>query len=255
MPIYATKTVFAVQRTIPAILTQPVSNNDILIFNAESGVFSNESIAEAIDISNTGTGSPLASIAGNTISVKSLAGGSNISLVDDGLTVTINNDSTAIVANMTALSALGPTSDVGRSALVIDTGAGQPGLFVWNGSWISAGGSGAGGMSLTHVNFSHSSSSPLSITTLPASAVILTTQVAIGTAFNGSPASTVTVGTPAENNMLMTTDEIDTTQVKSFIDDTYFILPSGGNQQINAYFSFNGATQGAGTIFILYSLT
>ena len=138
MPLYASKTAFSVEPTVPVLLGQQVNNNDILVYDATSGFFTNASFGSTLLIDNTGIGVDLASIASNTISVKTLQGGSNITLDDNGSTVTINNSSTAIVANMAALTALGPSSDIGASALVLNTGFAQPGLFIWNGTWITA---------------------------------------------------------------------------------------------------------------------
>ena len=254
MPLYARKTVFAVDRSVPVIFTEPVNSGDTLVFDPDMGVFTNEAFSSAITLTNTGTGTPLASFDINQLKIKSLAGGSNITLSDDGHTITINNSSTAIVADMDALNALTPSSDNGRTALVLDAGDSQPGFFVFNGTWLSAGGGSGGQINLAHVDFDYTSGSTINITTIPASGVIISTSVSINTTFNGSPPS-LSIGTPDIENLLIDPTEVDLTQLRTFKDDTTFILPDSGNQVINAYFTSNGSTHGQATIFVFYSLT
>jgi hypothetical protein len=212
MPTFASRSVFVVGRTAPAILTQTPNQGDVLIWNASEGVFVNVPAVgtngAAININNTGVGYELASAGtpAGTLDIKSLAAGSNITLTDDGQTITINST-----------SGPSPSTQVGVLYKMLDFTSGTTDLI-----------------------------------TIPAGGIILSTEIAVVEAFNGSP--TLNLGIAGTENLLMDNSNIDLTEMgDTFKNDISFVLPGVGNQDIQSFFVANGATQGQFSIFIEYT--
>jgi hypothetical protein len=207
MPIFGAQSVFVLGRTPPAILSQKVNEGDSLYWDSVQGVFVNKKALATdgsgmINLSNTGTGDPLASVSGNTLKEKSLAAGTNITLFDDGQTITISSSA----------ATSGYVSVVYRT---LDFTSGTTDLV-----------------------------------TLPSSAIILSTEIAVLSAFDGTP--TLTIGTPATHDLLIENDDIDLTASTSFKEDASFILPNTGVQDLKSYLVANGATHGQFSVFIEY---
>jgi hypothetical protein len=216
MPTFASRSVFVVGRTAPVILTQSPNQGDLLIYNKKEGVFVNVPAlgngtpgSGAININNTGTGYELASAGANsTLNVKSLAAGSNITLTDDGQTITINSTGGSPV-----------TPQVGVLYKMLDFTSGTTDLI-----------------------------------TLPAGAIILSTEIAVTEAFDGTP--TLSLGVAGTENLLMDNSDIDLTMMgNTFKNDISFVMPGVGNQDIESFFTANGATMGQFSIFIEYTAT
>ena len=87
---------------------------------------------------------------------------------------------------------------------------------------------------------------------LPAGSIILSTEIAVLTAFNGMP--TLTIGTDTTPDLLVENSDIDLSSVMSYKDDVSFVMPGIGNQDIKSFFTANGATEGRFSIFIEYAL-
>lgn len=208
MPVFASTSVFVLGRTAPAILTQTVQEGETLVYDASQGVFVNSKALASdgsglINIQNTGTGDQLATVVGNTLQEKTLAAGTNITLVDDGNTITINGTS---------------ATTTGFVSLVYRT--------------------------LTY------SSGITDLISLPAGSIILSTEIAVLSPFDGSP--TLTIGTATTPDLLVMNSEIDLTVAESYKDDVSFVLPGVGNQEIQSFFTANGATTGQFSIFLEY---
>ena len=212
MPIFGARGVFTTGRTIPAILTQKVRQGETVIFDAREGVFVNApalgfgpNSKGLINVTNLGIGDPLSSVSGNSLKLKSLAAGTNVTLSDDGNTITINSTGGS-----------GPTTGfVSVLYKMLDYTSGVTDLI-----------------------------------TLPQGAIILCTEVAVMTAFNS--AATFTIGTVAVPDLLVENAEVDLTMVMSFKDDVSFVLPGSGSQDIKAFLSPNGSSQGQISVFIEY---
>lgn len=248
--IYARKTVFSVDRTVPAIIIEPVQQGDTLIYDSNTGSFTDVPMSEALPVVNTGTGARILDITNNTLTVKGLTAGSNISIVDDGSTITISDKSTYLVDTIADLSALTPAN--GATAFVADIGTGIPALFVYDGAWIISNPNVNSQMLLSHTTIAYSQSSPITLITLPSQAVITSLEVSVMIPFNGSSPS-LTIGTSATPDLLMDANSVDISQAGTFINEANSILPSG-TQVINAYFNNTDATQGTIIIFISYLL-
>jgi hypothetical protein len=215
MPVFASRSVFVVGRTAPAILTQTPVKGDLLVYDDVLGAFKNVPAVGtggngAINIDNTGTGYELASAGsgpdGATLNVKTLAAGSNITLTDDGQTITIN----------------------------------------------STGGSGGTNVGVLYKMLDFNSGTT-DLITLPAGAIIISTEIAIGEAFDGAP--TLYIGTDTTQDLLVDNSEVDLTasDTITYKDDVSFIVPGVGNQDIKCFLTPNGATQGQISIFIEYT--
>lgn len=210
IPILAQRGVFTLGRTIPAILTQQVLQGQTVAFDAYEGVFVNVPALGTgsngnglINLQNTGSGVPLSTVAGNLLSIKSLVAGANITLVDNGQTVTINS------------SAIPTSGYVSVYNTILDYTSGTTDLL-----------------------------------TLPEGSIILSTEIAVMTAFNGTP--TLTLGTAVDPNLLVEDSDIDLTSVMSYKDDVSFVMPGTGDQIIQSFFTANGATQGQFSVFVEY---
>lgn len=252
MAIYANRSVFIRNQRTPTVnLDSIIDNGEILVFDSTLGAFKNSSIEHAINLTNKGTGSAIAQLSENNLSFKTIKPGNNILFQDDGNTITIGNKNAAIYENLTELNAV--TGDLGSLAYVKDAGGGQTGFYVWNGSgWIALI-SGASQIALVHKKIDYLSLAVTDIVSLPGKAVIMNTEINISTPFNNG--STFTIGTPDNNLLLLDSNEVDIASVHSFKDDSNFVLPDTGTQNIKAYFNNMGSTQGELTLFIQYSLS
>lgn len=215
MPVFASRSVFVVGRTAPAILTQTPVKGDLLVYDEVLGAFKNVPAvgsggSGAINIDNTGTGYQLASAGsgpdGATLNVKTLAAGSNITLTDDGQTITINSTGGS------------GSTNVGVLYKMLDFNSGTTDLI-----------------------------------SLPAGAIIISTEIAVGEAFDGAP--TLYIGTDTTQDLLVDNSEVDLTapDTVTYKDDVSFIVPGVGNQDIKCFLTPNGATQGQISIFIEYT--
>jgi len=98
IPIFGARGLFITGRTIPAILTETVLQGETVIFDASQGVFVNapglgsgQNGGGLINLENTGSGVPLATVSGSTLSLKSIAPGTNVTFTNDGSTIVINS--------------------------------------------------------------------------------------------------------------------------------------------------------------------
>lgn len=209
----ASPSVFVLSRTAPAILSQTVNQGETLVYDASQGVFVNANAlgtgpngSGLINLANTGSGIPLSTIDRNLISLKSLAAGTNVTLTNDGNTITINATSSSPAGVTVYYDVLDHTS--GTTNLI----------------------------------------------SLPGDSIILSTEITVIEAFNGTSPS-LTIGIAEDMSLLMDMNELDLTEMNNtFKNDVSFVMPDNANHEVQSYLTVSGATSGQFSIFIEYAL-
>ncbi|MCS7001219.1 MAG: hypothetical protein NZ518_00065 [Dehalococcoidia bacterium] len=97
---------------------------------------------------------------------------------------------------------------------------------------------------------SHGSSSPVSMFTKPANAVILKVEVIIDTAFNGSPS--LSVGISGDTSKYMASTHVDLTAPAETVFEVAPGKPASGSEAIIATYAAGGATAGSARILTHY---
>lgn len=252
MAVYAQRVI----RPIPFTLTNPVIDGQTLTYDANTGYFKNINLTDALVVTNTGTGVPLTTFTGKNLNIKSLKQGRNITFENDGNAITISDAGTTIVNNLTELNNLVPTSFAGRNALVLDAGFGDPAFYVYNNSWINISNNISGtvpevGVATVSFDFNHSG--PINVISLPPGSIIISCEVIINTVFNGSPTSLISVGVSGDTQLILSTNDIDTSVAGNYRSEAAIILPNTVNQQIAGFLTNNSGTTGNATIVVTYS--
>lgn len=131
--------------------------------------------------------------------------------------------------------------------------ANNPVDFPAGNSGSSGGGAPTSDANLIEVvtDFSYSSVSPLTIKASAANEFINKIRVCIDTAFNGSPATLLTMGSPGNIDILMLSSDVNT--ASTGIYEIWVEYLYAGVQDINLYITLNGATQGSGRIILVSS--
>ena len=192
------------------------------------------------------------------------------------LSETVNQGDTLVFQSSSGVFVNQPALGVGTNGLIniANTGSGMP-LSSVSGNLISlksllaganitlttdgntvtinsTGGSGPTSGVAVFYDILDYTSGTTTLISLPAGTIILSTEIAVLTAFDG--AATLTIGTDTTPDLLVENSDIDLSSVMSYKDDVSFVLPGVGNQDIKSFFTANGATHGQFSIFIEYAL-
>ena len=144
------------------------------------------------------------------------------------------------------------TGNVGDQAMVLDQGNGEWALYIWDGSnWTEISNKDS---AATDANSLQLILTPLSavevIGTISSNSRVSLITVEVTTPFDGSPS--LTIGDDVDTDRLMSDSlhDLSSNGVYSASND---FLYTGGDTDIKAYFSSNGATVGEALITISYS--
>lgn len=251
MPIFSKRSAFSTIRNAPAVVSPNPLQGQILVYDETAGVFRNAAFGDQFTIVNSGSGIPLASKNGSTITIKSLVPGNLINLNSSPNDVTISGlPATVIVADIPARNALTPYT--GQYAYVENTGNNQWGLFMWNGnSWILINNQFAveNEFSVVQKQLNFLSSSPMLIASLPPNSVVLKVEVQVEQFFDDS-LSTISVGTLSNPNLLFENSDGDLTVEGGYVEDYNEVFVS--NTNIYAFLNAGTSTQGFIRIFVSY---
>lgn len=207
------------------------------------------------------TGTTLKNSSGNLV-VRNAADSADAELTtsklnNSGDSVVLNSDATSTGADWKftlARPTSGMTADVTLTFPFDDGTPGQVLQTDGNGvlDWVSAAATGHLTANDT-TDLVFGTTSPLTLFTLPANAVIDEAEVVIDTAFNGTP--TLSLGISGNTSKYMGSTENDLTQTA----ETRFItkpgkVASGSTEALIATYSAGGASAGAARIIIRYSV-
>lgn len=119
-------------------------------------------------------------------------------------------------------------------------------------SWVSSGGSTTQFQAVDSTSFAFGSTSPISMFTLPANAVIDSVIVIVDTAFNGSPTLSVGVNGGSASKYVSSSDVLLT------VADRYDVpnqsIPVGVPENLQITYVAGGASVGAGRVLVTYAI-
>jgi hypothetical protein len=118
----------------------------------------------------------------------------------------------------------------------------------------SSTGSGVGGKVTTFIqNVNFSDTSPILLGTINAGQTVLTTEITVVIPFNGTPSTMIAcVGTDADNNLLLSNDSTDLSNMSSYANESNVTFNS--TEDVKVYFDTKGSTEGLATVSITVSL-
>lgn len=164
----------------------------------------------------------------------------NLELADGATARKINLVSPTIAADYTLTL---PIDDGSPSQVLQTDGSGIL-------SWASLGGT-ADKITTDTTSFAFGTPSPITMFTLPANAIVVSVDVIVDTAFNGTPQ--ISIGITGTTSKYMATNENDLTEVASFEVEPV-VAPVGTSENLIATYTAGGATQGAGRIVVQYAV-
>lgn len=159
---------------------------------------------------------------------------------------------TTVVADITARNAL--SASVGDMVYVIDTGNSEYGFYVYSGgAWKlladeDSANTDANTLSTTITQAGGSGTT--AIGTVSDGSRITLVSIEVTVAFNDAP--TLTIGDSADNDRLVTDDEIDLGTVGTYAIQPAYQYTTGSDATISAYFNVASATQGSAKILVSY---
>ena len=159
---------------------------------------------------------------------------------------------TTVVADITARNALSPS--VGDMVYVIDTGNTEYGFYVYSGgAWKlladeDSANTDANTLSTTITQAGGSGTT--AIGTVSDGSRITLVSIEVTVAFDDAP--TLTIGDSADNDRLVTDDEIDLGTVGTYAIQPAYQYTTGSDATISAYFNVASATQGSAKILVSY---
>jgi hypothetical protein len=164
-----------------------------------------------------------------------------------------------VVANITARNALTGmnTGDIAfvqdASGIPTDAAPGQYAVYMWTGSaWtvIATQDSGESDDKVVSVALTDASTGTIAVNTARANATCVSVQVNVTTAFTGT--MEISVGTSANNTLLIDTTESDLTSVGTYMLNMNTQLSNTVDTPVNIYVS-GTATTGAATVTVTYA--
>jgi hypothetical protein len=132
--------------------------------------------------------------------------------------------------------------DTGSPSQVLSTDG------VGNLSWVDAGNT-APLLKFDTTTIAHDSSSPVTMFTLPANAVVRLVQIIVDSAFDGTP--TLSVGITGTLSKYLATTQVDLNEVGSY-EVSPTAIASGTTENLIATYSSGGATVGSCRILVAY---
>ncbi len=112
--------------------------------------------------------------------------------------------------------------------------------------------SGTGSLSVDTTSLAFGSSSPVTMFTLPAAAIIDKIQVVIDTAFDGTP--TMSVGISGQTSKYSATSDVDLNATAATVFEIHpgLAAPGGGGDALILTYAAGGATAGAARVLVYY---
>lgn len=117
-------------------------------------------------------------------------------------------------------------------------------------SWVSLGGT-ADKITTDTTTIAFGSASPVAMFTLPANALVISVQVFVDTAFDGT--AQLSVGITGTTSKYMSTNENDLTEIATFEVEPN-VVPVGTTENLIITYTAGGATIGAGRVVVQYAV-
>jgi len=263
MAIYSRRNIVLSAQGPNVLLTQPLTNGQVLVFDAQLGSFVNQPSSSLFSASNLGNGvNVFAAQQGTDFEFNSLTAGPNVQIenVNGNIQISANvsaQNNILRVADIPSRNALQNLAD-GALVFVNDTGtgSGQYALYMWNlslSTWITISteeSAKTDANTYTYVlEFNSSSKIPLGYISSGHRAVEITVSV-LGT-FNGlNPSLSIGDDINGQSN-LMDTSLTDLTQLGNYESSSNFVF-EGNDTLINIYFNSGGSSVGLAKIIVSY---
>jgi hypothetical protein len=264
MSIYARRNFVIANFGPNVLLTQPLTNGQVLVYNAQLGSFINQPGSELFTASNLGTGIPVfAEKQGSDFEFNSLIAGPNVQLanVDGNIQISATGSTTSssilVVNNIADRNAL--TVPDGTLVFVKDTGTGtmEYAFYMWSATasaWVTLGTQESANSDANTFTYTISAGSatkiPLGYISSGHRAVDVSVSVLLP--FNGiSP--TLTIGDDTNGAAsLMTANDNDLTNEGEYNSSANFVYSGSLDTLINAYFNSGSSTVGQAIIIVSY---
>lgn len=118
--------------------------------------------------------------------------------------------------------------------------------------WQSVGGA-TNNIAVEHTLLAYGSTSPLSLFTLPANAMLLKVQVIVDTAFSGGTGASLSVGVSGTTSKYVSSTQVDLTTPATYEIEPG-VIPDASSETLIATYAANGATAGAARIITSYAI-
>ena len=122
-----------------------------------------------------------------------------------------------------------------------------------DGAWTVFSGWGAGNVDIIHQLSLYSDSASKNLwSALPANSVVKKVYMKVTTVFDGSPASTISVGDSGDSDLIVPSTAVDTTSQDLYVFETFHRFTT--TKQLIVFLESNGATQWEVEVMVEYAL-
>lgn len=265
MAIYARRNLLIASFGPNVLLTQPLTNGQVLVYDAQRGSFINSPGSELFTASNQGTGVPVFDEkVGSDFEFNTLVAGPNVTIDKVGNNINISANVAGagvvlVVPNNASRDALIPDLTNGALVFVQDDGRGnhEYALYIWSASSSSfklvstEDSSNVDARSIAYTLNANSDSEIILGHISPGSRVV-DVSIRILVPFDGV-APTVSIGDDINGNSVhMRVTDSDLTVLEQFQTESNFIYTGTQEVDVKAYYSADGSTIGQAQIIVSY---
>jgi len=265
MGVYARRNFVIANFGPNVLLTQPLTNGQVLVYNAQLGSFVNQPGSELFTASNLGTGVPVfGEKQGSDFEFNTLTAGAGIDITKDSqgnITISGNTSGAAAVLMVGTIAERNALTGLSNGTLVFvqntGTGSSSYALYMWNSNtstWTLIGTEESAEGDANTFTYTLNPSSPTKIPLGYISAGHRAVEITVNTllAFNGS-SPTLTIGDDTNGpSSLMASNLNDLENAGDYDSEGSFVYPGPNDTLINAYFNSGSSTIGQAIIIVSY---
>lgn len=245
------------------ILSMPLTNGNVLVYDATLGSYVNNDSENLVQASNIGNGLPVFKEKdGLELKFNTLAEGTNIILTESGgeiiISASLPSGTSSIVTIANTIedrNALIPSLQIGEQVFVNDTGEGENALYLWNGSEFKTISTQDSAETDAHtISYTLTPSSPSSSLIgriSPTSRVTLVT-VQVIIPFDGVGASLSIGDDNLGSESIMCADLNDLSQIGNYVSTTSIIFGGSNETEIKAFFAPESSLVGVAQVLVTY---
>ncbi len=262
MPIYARRNLLISSFGPNVLLTQPLTNGQVLVYDAQLGSFINSPGSELFTATNLGTGQHVFhGKVGSDFQFDSLVAGANVQISETtpgNITISANVRGAGVVqvvADIATRDSLIPTLPDGALVFVQHDLDNEYSMYMWDLTLAqfrllsTQDSADVDAKSLTYT-ITATSASEIVIGNVSPGTRVVEVSVRVIEAFD-APAE-VTVGDDLDHARHITGDESDLELVEQFYSESAYVYGGVLDTDIKVFFSANGATQGVAQIVVSY---
>lgn len=262
MSIYARKN-FIINPSGPnVLLTQPLTNGAVLVFDAALGSFVNQSLSDLITGANLGTGETVfENKVGNEFQFNTLVAGSNMTITESAGQLifssgTLSPAAVQIVPDIATRNAISGTLGAGAQVYVSADVDGEGALYLWDGSvykLLATADSAAADAKTYSVILNAASPSEIVLGNISPGHRINLVSVNVLTPFNGAD-PTVTIGDDINGTDIhMAADLNDLSIAGKYISESVHVYTGTADTNIKVYYDADSSTIGQAQIVVTFA--